>query len=80
MNLPWKIALPENLAKFTEKKLRLISVTLRSFSGPYFPVFGLNTGKYGPEKTLYLDIFRTVYASHTVRNSIPFLVFYKAAF
>ena len=21
------------------------------FSGPYFPVFGLNTGKYGPEKT-----------------------------
>ena len=26
-------------------------------SGPYFPVFGLNTGKYGPEKTPYLDIF-----------------------
>ena len=25
------------------------------FSGPYFPVFGLNTGKYGLEKTLYLD-------------------------
>ena len=21
------------------------------FSGPYFPVFGMNTGKYGPEKT-----------------------------
>ena len=21
------------------------------FSGPYFTVFGLNTGKYGPEKT-----------------------------
>ena len=20
------------------------------FSGPYFPVFGLNVGKYGPEK------------------------------
>ena len=27
------------------------------FSGPYFPVFGLNTGKYGPEKTPYLDTF-----------------------
>ena len=23
-------------------------------SGPYFPVFGLNTGNYGPEKTPYL--------------------------
>ena len=30
------------------------------FSGPCFPVFGLNTGKYGPEKTPYLDIFRAV--------------------
>ena len=27
------------------------------FSGPYFPVLGLNTGKYGPEKTPYLDTF-----------------------
>ena len=30
------------------------------FSGPYFPVFGLNTGKYGPEKPPYLDIFHAV--------------------
>ena len=33
------------------------------FSGRYFPAFGLNTeryGKYGPEKTPYLDIFRAV--------------------
>ena len=30
------------------------------FSGPYFPVFGLNTGKYGPEKTPYLDTFYAV--------------------
>ena len=28
----------------------LKSVHIRSFSGPYFPPFGLNTGKYGPEK------------------------------
>ena len=27
------------------------------FSGPYFPVFSLNAGKHGPEKTLYLDNF-----------------------
>ena len=29
-------------------------------SGPYFPVFGLNTGKHGPEITPYLDTFHTV--------------------
>ena len=26
------------------------SIQIRSFSGPYFPVFSPNTGKYGPEK------------------------------
>ena len=35
--------------------LRLKESKYGVFSGPYFPVFGLNTGKYGPEKTLYLD-------------------------
>ena len=30
------------------------------FSGPYFPVFSLNTGKYGPEKTPYLDTLHAV--------------------
>ena len=29
-------------------------------SGPYFPVLGLNTGKYGPEITPYLDTFHAV--------------------
>ena len=27
---------------------------------PYFPVFGLNTGNYGPEITPYLDTFHAV--------------------
>ena len=46
------------------------SVQIRSFSGLYFPVFGLNTeiysvfspktGKYVPEKTLYLDNLHAV--------------------
>ena len=27
------------------------------FSGPYFLVFSPNTGKYGPEKTPYLETF-----------------------
>ena len=26
-------------------------------SGPYFPVFGLNAGIYGPEITPYLELF-----------------------
>ena len=29
-------------------------------SGPYFPVFSPNMGKYGPEKTPYLDTFHEV--------------------
>ena len=32
------------------------------FSSLYFPVFGLNTGKYEPEKTPFLDTFHA--ASH----------------
>ena len=46
------------------------SVQIRSFSGSYFPLLGLNTeiygvnirikSKYGSEKTPYLDIFRVV--------------------
>ena len=29
------------------------------FSAPYFPVFSPNTGKYGSEKSPYLDTFHT---------------------
>ena len=48
------------------------------FSGPYFPAFGLNTeiylfsrnaGKYGPEKTPYLDTF------HAVKGKVIYLLF-----
>ena len=42
------------------------------FSGPYFPVFGLNTGKWGPEKTLYSDTFRSDY--FLVQEKRPFCV------
>ena len=33
------------------------------FSGPYFSVFGLNTEKYGPQKTSYLDTFHAVFGT-----------------
>ena len=39
------------------------------FSVPYFPVFSPNTGKYGPEKTPYLDTFYTVKMILTVLRS-----------
>ena len=42
------------------------------FSGPYFPVFGLNTGKYGPGKTPYLDTFH-VLVLRKILETIHFL-------
>ena len=35
-------------------------------SGPYFPAFGLNTEKHGPETTSYLDTFHAVWSSPTL--------------
>ena len=45
----------------------LKSVQIRSFSCPYFPVFGLNTSKYGHEKNSYLDTFHAV-MHHTITS------------
>ena len=33
------------------------------FSGPPFPIIGVNTGKYGPGKTPSLDTFSGIYSS-----------------
>ena len=44
------------LATFTAWKVSKYGV----ISGPYFPVFGLNTGRYGPEIAPYLDTFHAV--------------------
>ena len=38
------------------------------FSGPYFPEFGLNTGKYGPEETPYLDAFHAVQGKRAITS------------
>ena len=40
------------------------------FSGLYFPVFGLNTGKYGAEKTPHLDTFHAVALNITVNTTL----------
>ena len=60
----------KNQGLSTEDTYYVKSAKIRSFSGPYFPAFGLNTerysvfspnaGKYGPEKTPYLDTFQGV--------------------
>ena len=54
--------------KFTAWKVSKYGV----FSGPYFPVFGLNTGKYGTAKTLYLNTF------HAVRVFKGLLIFFPS--
>ena len=46
------------------------SVQYGVFSGPYLPVLGLNTGKYGPKTTPYLDNFHevTTFAKRSLFN------------
>ena len=40
------------------------------FSGPYFPLFGVNTRKYGPEKTPYMDSFHAVSAAVNIHVKV----------
>ena len=45
------------------------SVEIQSFfNGPYFPVFGLNTKIYGPEKTPYWDTFHAVITMYVITS------------
>ena len=70
-NLPWQtrvttLAGPpfEGLLCTVRKEFHLTSWKVSKyevFSGPYFPVFSPDTGKYGPEKFPYFDSFRIVF-------------------
>ena len=44
-----------------------------AISGPYFPVFGLNAGKYRPEITPYLDTLlrKSPYSVRIQENTDP---------
>ena len=44
------------------------------FSGPYFPVFGLNTGKYGPEKTSYFNTFYAVIFNGIIQRFVIIVI------
>ena len=69
----------ENNANLTSSDLNVITYhtmwkvsKYRVFSGSHFPVFSQNTGKYGSEKTPYLDTF------HAVSMSLVKVHFYIA--
>ena len=59
-HLPKHFSLISAKARNSTKKFAFLIIILWSFSGPYFPAFVLNTGKYGSEKTPYLDTFHKV--------------------
>ena len=48
------------LFKVDEIYVAMLSVQIRSYLWSIFSVFGLNTKKYGPEITPYLDTFHAV--------------------
>ena len=41
------------------------------FTGRYFPVFGLNTGKYGPQKNSIFGTVQALFNSVDVAQGIP---------
>ena len=57
---PWKLKQVINKLNTTWKVSKY-----GVFSGPYFPVFGLNTEKYGPERTPYFHTFHVIKNCHT---------------
>ena len=46
---------------------------LVSVNPSYFPVFGLNAGKYGPEITPYLDSFHAVFSFEITETIVQLL-------
>lgn len=48
------------LLRVTEYSEKIKKVQIRSFTGLYFYLFGMNAGKYRPEKTPHLDTFCSV--------------------
>ena len=48
------------------------SAQIRSCFWPVFPVFGVNTGKYGPEINPYMDSFHAVIDTCKLRTNAEF--------
>ena len=67
---PWVVSWCEYYENFYQFKKSSTAWKVSKYgviSGRYFPAFGLNTGKYGPEITAYLDAFHAVFLS---KNSL----------
>ena len=45
-------------------------VQIRSLYGPYFPVFGPNMGKYGPENSVFGHFSRSAFVSNNTKLDI----------
>ena len=52
-------------------------VHIWSFSGPYFPTYGQNTGKHGPEKLWIRTFFTQLYKNLVENGVLDFNSFYK---
>ena len=59
LSLPWASKKFQSRSLWNKHTAWKVS-KYRFFSGPYLPVFGLKTWKYGPKKTPYLDTFHAV--------------------
>ena len=46
------------------------SVQIRSFYGPYFPVFSPNMGKHGPENSVFGHFSRSAFVSNNTKLDI----------
>ena len=57
------------LLRVTEYSEKIKKVQIRSFTGLYFYVFGMNAGKYRPEKTPHLDTFHEVQTLYFSENT-----------
>ena len=62
--------------KCPNTKFFLVRIFLHSCITSYLSVFSPNAGKYGPEKTPYLDTFPTVIVMITMTVSIGGLFYY----
>ena len=66
LNKNWNSFFNTFPSKFILPKIFYFFVIFFSHSGPQFPVFELNTRKYGPEITLHLDTFHVVFSYRIV--------------
>ena len=61
-------------SKFLQNCVKIAQI--QSFSGPYFPIFSPNTGKYGPEKPRIWTLFAQCRSKKVQCLDLRFVVFF----